>query len=455
MAMTFEILEPSGTVEASASTEPDDISRATIRIKASWKTPVPTAETKIVFAVPISGTGRLTGNPKSITPVVKEHGAWTFREESEANGKFVASLKPGAVLPADSFVTFLLHDIEIVMEEGDSFITVTENGADVLPALKVKKIPAALRIDYFRTLASPSVLSNTPVTLDWQTTGATKVSLRGPDGSFVKRPGVTVTPPAPDGTTVIPGKLIDGEEPRDKDGSVVVSPITTSTYTLIAQKGNDEKVRAVQQVTVTVTDHTQINGVLDVVGTGSVTGGLNVIGGITGPGSIPESKVVGGEIQGAILMWSGVTAPEGWELCDGRELTVGIVRCKTPDLKDRFVLGKGRRALRDIEGGAETVTLLDGEIPAHTHTTSTDEAGSHSHSLPRVNISRLAGGTIVFGVVTSTTPPSSHSIGASGVHTHTVTVNANTSAGEAHNNMPPFYVLAFIIRLPAGAVPVP
>ena len=483
------------TVEASASDEVDDISVATIRIVASWVGAFPTALTGIVFSVPVSGANRLTGNPKSITPTVKEHGAWLFVEESQANGKFVAT-RTAPTLGNDSSVTFYLHDIEIVKEEGNSEITVTEEGgAGAVTVLTVRKVPAELRIDFFRavgpdipkppavraigTLPLPPAMKNgqTPaVTLEWQTTAAEQVALIGPDGEFVVRP---------DG-----GAAINGAVPDDKDGSVVVNPKTTSTYTLIAKKGNDEKVRAVQQVTVTVTDHTLVSGILDVTGssdssianlsvvslkvTGKVTGGLNVEGGITGEGSVPVSKVVGGEIQGAILMWSGDTAPVGWEICDGRERKFTIdsieVTVRTPDLKDKFVLGKGSRALGVNDEGKESVELTDLQIPAHTHaarTTPTDPTGlsghhGHSSTFPATSVGPSPSGSVGYEPtvrVLLSNPERPSVVVPGGEHEHDVTVFANVTGATAkereHNNMPPFYVLAFIIRLPAGAVPVP
>jgi microcystin-dependent protein len=78
--------------------------------------------------------------------------------------------------------------------------------------------------------------------------------------------------------------------------------------------------------------------------------------------------------QGGIIMWSGSVAniPNNWQLCDG---TNG-----TPDLRGLFVVGAGGTYSVGATGGANTVTLTQAQIPAHSHTGSTGGAGGHTHS---------------------------------------------------------------------------
>ena len=205
---------------------------------------------------------------------------------------------------------------------------------------------------------------------------------------------------------------------------------------------------------------------------------------------------------GGIIMWSGTTGtslPSNWKLCDGSTYN-GI---KTPDLRGRFVLSSttptsanGNIALAgglstrnvDATGGVETVALLEAQMPSHSHSVSavTDSQGSHNHtatvtdaghthpvsastSIEAVGPVGVAWpGTVntvaaaansnnrwnPFTASTSvtlnknTTNGVSVSLDASGGHTHTVTVSETAKgSSQAHENMPPFYVLAFIMRI--------
>jgi microcystin-dependent protein len=194
-------------------------------------------------------------------------------------------------------------------------------------------------------------------------------------------------------------------------------------------------------------------------------------------------------------MWSGsiTSIPSTWTFCDGTD--------GAPDLIDRFIIGAGGSYSVDSTGGASSVTLSSAQIPQHSHgdgslgtnstgghnhsfsdrsdddgyhahsgstnTTgdhrhgidlnySTDDfssgttdtameygtnltyslyAGDHSHSL---NIDGAGGHTHYVSGTTS----------SNGIHSHTISGDTgSTGGGNSHENRPPFYALAYIMKL--------
>lgn len=160
-----------------------------------------------------------------------------------------------------------------------------------------------------------------------------------------------------------------------------------------------------------------------------------------------ELAYAGNDIpSGVIVMWSGTTTdiPTGWTLCNGSN--------GTPDLRDRFVLGAGNTYQPGNIGGEVSHTLTVAEMPSHTHTLSlsgltTSSAGSHSHTF---NTRGASAGSTGGPFDTTAGAVRTVSTSSSGEHTHTISGSgtiANTGSGSAHNNMPPYYALCFIMKL--------
>ncbi len=118
--------------------------------------------------------------------------------------------------------------------------------------------------------------------------------------------------------------------------------------------------------------------------------------------------------KGLIVMWSGTIAdiPSGWRLCDG---TNG-----TPDLRDKFIVGAGSAYAVAATGGEAMHRLTEDEMPTHSHTYSKAK-GDQGH----------AGGS---GTSGQTVANSTDSTGSTG-------------GGQPHNNLPPYYALAYIMKL--------
>jgi microcystin-dependent protein len=150
---------------------------------------------------------------------------------------------------------------------------------------------------------------------------------------------------------------------------------------------------------------------------------------------------------GGIIMWSGAVSaiPTGWVICDGAN--------STPDLTGRFVIHADSDAAGtynvDDTGGAATVALAEGDLPAHTHAAGdivTASAGAHTHDIAFTFASREVNpdASTVSNVGSG---PSSGSTESAGAHTHTMSGNsASTGSGTAHDNLPPYYALAYIMK---------
>jgi hypothetical protein len=134
---------------------------------------------------------------------------------------------------------------------------------------------------------------------------------------------------------------------------------------------------------------------------------------------------------GLISMWSGSIGaiPSGWYLCDGSN--------GTPNLTDRFIIGAGSTYAVNGTGGVSSVTLVTGNMPAHTHTaTVTDPGHTHTSNAQVQNTQALSGGG------SNTVLPSAATINSA---TTGITVtNSSTGSGTSFSVLNPYYALAFI-----------
>lgn len=178
--------------------------------------------------------------------------------------------------------------------------------------------------------------------------------------------------------------------------------------------------------------------------------------------------------RGIITMWSGATnaVPSGWALCDGNN--------GTPNLKDRFIVGAGQSYGVGNTGGSITRTpsvwtnaagtgiqvagtaITEAQMPWHTHSGS---VGSDASIQVQDSIQSSSAGEWLaddsFGSIGWSPSPirkplkefsaslSINGTGGNQPHYHGVTDNghAHTAAASAIDVRPPYYALAFIMKL--------
>lgn len=181
---------------------------------------------------------------------------------------------------------------------------------------------------------------------------------------------------------------------------------------------------------------------------------LNTFPNLSAPVTATAASLNNPVPSGVIVMWSGAISsiPSGWYLCNGSN--------GTPNLMDRFIVGAGSQYSVGNTGGAETVTLDVTQMPSHTHTitATTDSQGSHTHTISDPGhvhsyVSPGGTGTIAGGFGISAVGAATGvaytgiSINAAGAHTHTITATAaTTGGGQSHENRPPYYALAYIMK---------
>jgi microcystin-dependent protein len=160
-----------------------------------------------------------------------------------------------------------------------------------------------------------------------------------------------------------------------------------------------------------------------------------------------------------IRIFTGNFAPKGWALCDGQLLPIsqntalfsllgttyggdGKSTFALPDLQGCAPMQAGQGpglSLRDLgeTAGEQTVTLLQTEMPSHSHTA---QGSTGSNQTTPVNNAWASGAKLGGGNLYFPSTPASN-----------VQMNpfATSIAGGnlPHNNMPPFLGLTFIIAL--------
>ncbi|HTZ44403.1 MAG TPA: tail fiber protein [Jatrophihabitans sp.] len=160
-----------------------------------------------------------------------------------------------------------------------------------------------------------------------------------------------------------------------------------------------------------------------------------------------------------IRMFAGNFAPTGWALCNGQLMAIsqntalfsllgttyggdGRSTFALPDLRGSAPIQQGQGAglsqrFLGEQGGEQTVTLLNSEMPAHTHRPNAlDAAGDSGDPTNRIwsQASFGKGGTNLYSTNTPNQMMNPMEIGVTG-------------GSQPHNNMPPYLCVSFIIAL--------
>jgi microcystin-dependent protein len=163
--------------------------------------------------------------------------------------------------------------------------------------------------------------------------------------------------------------------------------------------------------------------------------------------AIPTAIPVGG-----YMSYAGVAAPAGWLLCDGNSYDgsnplyaalwavigniyggTSITNFKVPDMRGRIPVGVGLGFVRGASGGetSHALTAAESGMPAHSH--------SHSHQVS------YQGGASVGAI--HNTDNGSFTVSNSFPTSVNATVAGPVNASSAHNNLQPYVVANYIIKL--------
>ncbi len=168
------------------------------------------------------------------------------------------------------------------------------------------------------------------------------------------------------------------------------------------------------------------------------------------------------EYVGVIKLFAGVTAPPGWAFCHGQELSIsqypalfaqlgtayggdGVTSFALPDLRGRVPVGAGSgpglpQVLHGEKGGEAAHTLLQAELPTHSHALAVSNANASVSAPEQGNAIAtpgfMSGREFIPTLGYNSAPPNTilnqQSVGSTG-------------DSEPHNNMQPFLGLNFII----------
>ena len=165
---------------------------------------------------------------------------------------------------------------------------------------------------------------------------------------------------------------------------------------------------------------------------------------------------------GIIQMYGGLTAPTNWLLCDGSAVSRltyiklftaigtiygsgdGSTTFNLPNLQNRMPIGKGTGSFSTLNntGGAETISLSSGNMPAHQHYIgiNTYAAAGIGDDVPMAS----ANNYMHLGADTNSNTDRYRMTGRSDIASN-AGLTSSTGSGTAFNKMSPYLVVNYII----------
>ena len=165
------------------------------------------------------------------------------------------------------------------------------------------------------------------------------------------------------------------------------------------------------------------------------------------------------QFVGEIRMFAGNFAPLGWAFCNGQILPIsqntalfsllgtnyggnGTSTFALPNLQGAFAMHAGASAgpgltLRNVgdTGGSETVALSAAQLPAHGHGMEAANGATTGTPGASVSLAPTSNGSALYRA-------------PDGTYLNTAAADlASSGGGAAHDNLPPFLALTFIIAL--------
>lgn len=174
-------------------------------------------------------------------------------------------------------------------------------------------------------------------------------------------------------------------------------------------------------------------------------------------GAVTAAKLASGAVPegvptGTVVAFAASSPPSGWLVCNGAAVSRttyaalfavigttfgdgdGSTTFNLPDLRGEFV--RGFDAGRGVDSGRVFGSAQASQNLSHTHTASTDTAGSHSHTAP-LGLS----GTGAFDMPATGNMGVASSTSTAGAHSHAVTVSSSGGAEARPRNVALLYII--------------